>query len=133
FRYIGTAPTTRPSRSSKVRCCGAQPARAVAEPLSSSALRKTCDTVGLTSPAQASHAAGATSRIAGCTRSVIVSSALPAGFLMSLMYLARSADLGNGFNLDRDAGRQRADADCGARVAADIAKYLDHQIGGAVD
>jgi len=38
--------------------------RAVQEPLSSSALRKTCDTVGLISPAQASQASGAISLIA---------------------------------------------------------------------
>src|SRR4029079_17291067 len=73
FRYIGTTPMTRPAGSAKDKCCGAQPLRAVQDPLSSSAFRKTCDTVGLTSPAQASQASGAISLIAGWMRRVIVS------------------------------------------------------------
>src|SRR3546814_7122748 len=46
--------------SDLTRCCGSQPVSAVAEPLSSSALRKAWETKGL-SPAQASHAAAGTS------------------------------------------------------------------------
>jgi hypothetical protein len=55
---------TRPAGSANDKCCGAQPLRALAEPLSSSAFKKTCDTVGLMSPAQASQASGAISLIA---------------------------------------------------------------------
>src|SRR5258708_911722 len=61
----------RPAGSLNDRCCGAQPLRALHEPLSSSAFRKTCDTVGLMSPAQASQASGAISAIAPCTRRVL--------------------------------------------------------------
>src|SRR5712692_5763104 len=108
------------------RCCGAQPARAVTEPLSSSAFRKTCETVGLTSPAQESQASAAISPIAPWTRRVIVS---PPSFIAA----ARSADFDNGFNLDREAARQAAHADRRARMAPDIAEQFDHQVGGAVD
>src|SRR6266568_1798419 len=123
---MGTAPTRRPPLAANVRCCGAQPVRAVVEPLSSSAFRKTWLTVGLMSPAQASQASGATSPIALWTERVMVS---PPSFIAG----ARSADLEGGFDLDRDAAGQAVHPDRGARMTAEIAEHRDHQIRGAVD
>src|SRR5438445_5918279 len=116
---------SRPLPSAKVRCCGAQPVRALVEPLSSSAFRKTWLTVGLMSPAQASQASGATSAIALWTERVMVS---PPSFIAG----ARSADFEGGFDLDCDAAGQAAHPDRGARVAAEIAEHRDQQIGAAV-
>src|SRR5712691_12783817 len=78
------------------------------------------------SPAQASQASGATSLIALCTERVMVS---PPSFIAG----ACSADLEDGFDLDRDAAGQAARPDRGAGMAAAIAKHCDHQVGGAVD
>src|SRR5260370_25036580 len=116
----------RPAGSLNDKCCGAQPLRALAEPLSSRAFRKTCDTVGLMSPAQASQASGAISAIAPCTRRVIVS---PVSFIA----LLDSAELEGCFDFDRHAAGEGAGPDRGPGMAAGIAKHLDHQIGGAVD
>src|SRR4029077_6554544 len=116
----------RPAGSLNDKCCGAQPLRALHEPLSSSAFRKTCDTVGVKSPAAAIQDAGASSASAPCTRRVIVS---PVSFIV----LAVSAELKGRFDFDRDAARQRAGPDRGPGMPAGIAEHLDHQIGGAVD
>src|SRR5712691_2283929 len=78
------------------------------------------------SPAQASQPSGALSAIALWTERVMVS---PPSFIAG----ACSADLENGFDLDRDAGRQAVHPDRGAGMAAAIAEHRDHQVGGAVD
>src|SRR3546814_5725649 len=66
--------------SDLTRCCGSQPVSAVAEPLSSSALRKAWETKGL-SPAQASHAAAGTSAMRLTTFTARLS--LPSGMVLS--------------------------------------------------
>src|SRR5260370_9711935 len=109
----------RPPVPAKVRCCGAQPVRALVEPLSSSAFRKTWLTVGLMSPAQASQACGATSPIALWTERVMVS---PPSFIAG----ARSADLEGGFDLDRDAAGEPAHPDRGAGMAPPPAQHPHH-------
>src|ERR1700733_5420874 len=113
-------PTMRPFPSASERCCGAQPVRPVAEPLSSIAWRKVWESVGLMSPAQASHSAAGISAIDGWTVSVTWSG-------------IGSGELEHRFDLDRDAEWQRADPDRGAGVLARVAEHLNHQIGGAVD
>src|SRR5258708_35115936 len=110
----------RPPVPAKVRCCGAQPVRALVEPLSSSAFRKTWLTVGLMSPAQASQACGATSPIALWTERVMVS---PPSFIAG----ARSADLEGGFDLHRDAAGEAAHSDRGPRMPTDVAEPRAHQ------
>src|SRR5260370_41626143 len=110
----------RPPVPAKVRCCGAQPVRALVEPLSSSAFRKTWLTVGLMSPAQASQACGATSAIALWTERVMVS---PPSFIAG----ARPADLEVGFDLDRDPAGGAAHPARGAGMAAAIATHTDPQ------
>src|SRR5665213_166797 len=116
-------PTIRPTPSASDKCCGAQPVRPVAEPLSSIACKKVWPSVGFTSPAQASHSAAGISAIAGWTVSVTVSAPLAIG----------SGELKHRFDFDRDSQWQGTDADRGAGMLAGIAEYLDHQIGGAVD
>src|SRR5215472_8829864 len=109
----------RPHASASDKCCGAQPERRVAEPLSSIAPRKVCDRVGLTAPAQASHSACGISAIAAWTLSVIVS---------VFPFIARRS-----LELDRNTAGQRIDPDRGAGMPALVAEHLDHQVGGAVD
>src|SRR5437764_5854914 len=110
-------------------CCGPQPARGPTEPLSSIACRKLWETVGLTSPAQASHSAAGISAIAAWTRTVTAS---PVSFIVVIVPPG-SAQLEGAFDFDRDPARQRSDPDRGAGVLPGIAEDLDHDIGGAVD
>src|ERR1700746_3706673 len=72
FAYSGTTPTISPRGPSNERCCGIHPVRLVVEALSSSAFKKAWETVGLTSPAQASQVAAGISAIAAWTRTVTV-------------------------------------------------------------
>src|SRR5215472_6011035 len=104
----------RPHASASDKCCGAQPERRVAEPLSSIAPRKVCDRVGLTAPAQASHSACGISAIAAWTLSVIVS--------VFPFIARRSLELEHRLDLDRNTAGQRIDPDRGAGMPALVAE-----------
>jgi hypothetical protein len=69
---LGATATTWPASPRSTACCGSQPVRALAELLSSIALRKAWLTKGLPSPAQASHSAAGISAIFWCKVSVSV-------------------------------------------------------------
>src|SRR5215468_3367256 len=106
----------RSVQSAIERCCGLQPVRAVTDPLSSIAFRKSYETVGLLVPAQASQAACPTSAILEWTRIVTVS---PKSFMTaSRQPGSPSAQLDCRFDLGCDPARQRTDTDRGPRMAA---------------
>ena len=64
------APISVPVESSMTRCCGSQPASRVAQPVSSSALRKPWLTNGLSSPASTSQSDAGTSAMRSMIRAV---------------------------------------------------------------
>src|SRR5271166_4588656 len=116
--------TTCPVSLRSTACCGSQPVRALADPLSSSALRKAWLTNGLPSPAQVSHSAAGTSAIFWC--SVSVSVAEPSGMGASLTYLEHPLHLQGGI------GGQRWHANRGAGVTAGLTEHRHREVGGAV-